>query len=139
MRIEDSCQRNSGRRLFSWNLYAFDTDPAQQVESLFGAVIVAVNHPSDTGLNNQFRTFDTRGGGDVERRAVAVVGRLGNLRDGVGLGVEHIGFGVALVVLADVFETRRRAVVAVRDDHLVFDDQRPDLAAHAVGVFSPDA
>ena len=60
--------RNDSDLCFEFDLYAFDADPAQQVESLFGAVIVAVNHPSDTGLNNQFRTFDTRGGGDVERR-----------------------------------------------------------------------
>ena len=114
MRIEDSCQRNSGRLLFSWNLYAFDTDPAQQVESLFGAVIVAVNHPSDTGLNNQFRTFDTRGGGDVERRAVAVVGAFGHLGNGVGFGVQDIGFGLTRFVLADILEAVRATVAPFR-------------------------
>lgn len=46
--------RNDSDLCFEFDLHAFDADPAQQVESLFGAVIVAVNHPSDTGLNNQF-------------------------------------------------------------------------------------
>ena len=41
--------RNDSDLCFEFDLYAFDADPAQQVESLFGAVIVAVNHPSDTG------------------------------------------------------------------------------------------
>ena len=53
--------------------------------------------------------------------------------------MQDIGFGLTRFVLADILEAGRRAVVAVRDDHLVFDDQRPDLAAHAVGVFRPDA
>lgn len=124
--------RNDSDLCFEFDLYAFDADPAQQVESLFGAVIVAVNHPSDTGLNNQFRTFDTRGGGDVERRAVAVVGAFGDLRDGVRFGMEYVGFGLAVLVLADILEARGRAVVTVGNDHLVLDDQRPDLAAYAV-------
>ena len=49
--------RNDSDLCFEFDLYAFDADPAQQVESLFGAVIVAVNHPSDTGLNNQNKTI----------------------------------------------------------------------------------
>ena len=94
--ISDLCFRIRSVRIHA--------DPAQQVESLFGAVIVAVNHPSDTGLNNQFRTFDTRGGGDVERRAVAVVGAFGHLGNGVGFGVQDIGFGLTRFVLADILE-----------------------------------
>ena len=37
-------------------LYAFDADLAQQVEPLFRAVLLAVNHPLDTGLDDELRT-----------------------------------------------------------------------------------
>ena len=80
-----------------------------------------------------------QGAADVERRAVAVVGAFGDLRDGVRFGMEYVGFGLAVLVLADILEARGRAVVTVGNDHLVLDDQRPDLAPYAVRIFSPDA
>ncbi len=118
---------------------AFDADAAQQVEPLFRTVLVAVDHAPDAGLDDEFRALDAGGRRNVERRTVAVVGRLGDLRNGVRLGMEHVGFRAPRLVLADVLEARGRAVVAVRNDHLVLDDQRSHLAAHAVGVLGPDA
>ena len=41
------------------------------------------------------------------------------------------------VLLADVLEARRRAVVAIADNHLVLDDKRSDLAALAIAVLAP--
>ena len=121
------------------DLHALDSHLAQQVEPLLRTVFVAVDHAPDAGLNDEFRTLDAGCGGDVECRAVAVVGAFGHLRDGVGFGVEHVGFGLAGFVLADVFEPGGSAVVTVRDDHLVLDDQRSHLAADSVGVLRPDA
>ena len=48
------------------------------------------------------------------------------------VGLRHV-----VVVLADVLESRRRAVVAVADDHLVLHHQSPHLPADAVGVLGP--
>ena len=52
--------------------------------------------------------------------------------------MQNVGFGLAGLVLADVLESGRRAVVTVRDDHLVLDQQGAYLPADAVGVFGPD-
>ena len=53
--------------------------------------------------------------------------------------MEYIGLGLAGLILADILEARGRAVVTVGNDHLVLDDQCPDLASYAVRIFSPDA
>ena len=65
------------------DLHALDSHLAQQVEPLLRTVFVAVDHAPYAGLNDEFRTLDAGRSGDVERRAVAVVGAFGHLRDGV--------------------------------------------------------
>lgn len=48
-----------GLRLGNLALNTFDAHPAQQVEPLFRTVAVAIDHPSDAGLYDELRAFDT--------------------------------------------------------------------------------
>lgn len=120
-------------------LYALDAYAAKKLDALLRAVGVGIYHTLDTCLNNQLCALYAGRCRNVERRAVAVVSALGYLRDGVCLGVKHVGLGLAHIVLADILEARRSAVIAVRDNHLILDKQRSHLAAYAVGVLCPYA
>lgn len=113
-------------------LHAFDAHAPEQVETLFEAVGVAVDHAFYARLNNELAALDAGRGCYVQRRAVAVVGALGDLGYRIGFGVEHVWLGFAHVVLAHVLEAGGRAVVAVGYYHLVLDQQCAYLAPHAV-------
>ena len=107
--------------------------------SILAVIGVAIYHTTYARLNNQLGTLDAGRCGDVECCSVAVVGTFCHLGDGVGLGVQNIGLGFAHIILADVLKTRGGSVVAVRDYHLVLDDERTHLTTYAVGVLGPDA
>ena len=74
-----------------------------------------------------------------DRRARAVVGAAGELRDRIGLGMENILLRLTALVFADVLKAHGGAVVAIGDDTLVLDDEGAYLTALAIGVLSPDA
>ena len=89
-------------------------------------------------LDDELGALDTGGIGDVDGSTYAALSAAGELGDGVGLGMEHIVLRQSVLILTDVLESHGRAVVAVRDDALILDDQGADLAALAVGVLRPD-
>lgn len=115
----------------------FDVGSAKEVETVMEAIVAAENDAADAGLDDEFGAFDAGFVGDVECGTVGVVAAAGNLGDGVGFGVKNVGLG-DVVFFADIFETGGGAVVAVGDDHLVFDDECSNLTALAVGIFSPN-
>ena len=116
-----------------------DAGAAEELDAVVEAVLLVVDDALDAGLDDELGALDAGRGGDVERGTVAVVAAAGELGDGVGLGVENVGLGDVVVVLADVLEAAGGTVVAVADDHLLFDDEGADLTTPAVGVLGPDA
>ena len=104
----------------------------EEFQAVGEAILPSVNYALDAGLYDEFGAFDAGRVGDVERSAAGVVARAGNLRYGIGFGVQHIGFGKPVLVLANVLEAGGRAVVAVADNHLVLHDERTHLAARAI-------
>ena len=114
------------------DVYKFDIGAAEQFETVFETVFLGIDYALDACLDDELGTFDAGGGGDVEGGAFAAVARPGYLGDGVGFGVEHVGDGQVVVVLAYVLEAGGGAVVAVGDDHLVFYDQCSYLTAFTV-------
>ena len=90
-------------------------------------------------LDDELGALDAGGISDVDRRTRAVIGAAGELRDGIGLGMEHILLRLTALVFADVLKAHGGAVVAIGDDTLVLDDEGAYLTALAVGVLSPDA
>jgi len=52
--------------------------------------------------------------------------------------VQHVGFGFAALVLANILEPRWRTVVTIGNNHSVLHNKRPNLPALAVGVLSPN-
>ena len=119
-------------------MYHIDFSPFQKVDALAEPVFPGIDDTFDAGLYYQFGAFYAWSVGDVERRSVAVVGASGEFRYGVCLGMEHVGSGQAVFILADVLETRRGSVVTVGDDHRVLDNDRSDLSSAAIRVFGPD-
>ena len=117
----------------------FDSGSFQEFDAVAEAVFLAIDHALDACLDNEFRALDAGRGRDVDGGSVAVVVRAGELRDGVGLGVEHVGFCQSVFVFADVLESAGRAVVAVADNHFVLHDECAHLPPLAVAVFGPDA
>ena len=51
--------------------------------------------------------------------------------------MENVGLGEIVLIFAHVFESGRGAVVTVRNDHFVLDDQGAYLSSLAVTVFCP--
>ena len=66
------------------------------------------------------RTFQTWGGCDIERCAVAVVVAASQFSDGIGLGMEDVRLCHIAIILTDVLKTTGGAIVAITDNHLVF-------------------
>ena len=119
--------------LLHLSLDALDAYSFQQVESILGAIVIEIYHSLDTRLDDELRALDAGGCGDVERSSVAVVRTLCNLCDGVCLGVQNIRLCLACyLILADILKARWRAVVAIRDNHLILDYERTHLTTHAV-------
>ena len=105
---------------------------AQQVDTVGDAVQVGIDHTSDAGLDDELGAVQAWRRGDIERCTLARVVRAGHFGYGVCLGMQHISFGHALLVLADVLKPRRSAVESVGYDGTVLDHQRAHLAAHAI-------
>ena len=120
-------------------LFNFDSGTFEQVDAVGEPVFVPIHHAFDAGLDDQFGAFQTGRGRNIQGAAFAAVARFGHLGDGVGLGMEDIGLGDAVLVFADVLEAGRRTIVSVRDNHPVFDDEGAYLAAFAVGILGPDS
>ena len=124
---------------FNRYILYFNIRSPQQFASLLRPVFLGVNHPPDAGLDDEFRTFDARRRGNVYRRPLAAVRRSCDLRNRIRLGMEDVGLGQSVGVLADILKACRRPVVTVRDNHLVLDDERADLPPLAIGVLRPDS
>ena len=92
-----------------------DAAALEQFHAIGVVVEVAIYNPPNARLDDEFRALHTRRGSNIEGAAIAAIVALGQLGDGVGLGVEHIGFGYSAVVLADVLKARGGTVVAIRD------------------------
>lgn len=120
-------------------MHAFDTCPAEQLYTVGDTIELVEYHTADSGLDNQLGTFDTRGGCDIERGAVAGIVAPGDLCDGVGLGMQDVRLGDAVLVLAYVLETGGGAVVTVGNNHLILDDYGPDLAALTIRILGPNS
>ena len=114
------------------DVYTLNPHLPKQRETLLEAVRVAVYHTLDTRLYDELGALDTRRCGNIERRAIAVIGALGNLSYSIGLGVEYIWLGLTHIVLADILKACRSTVIAIRDNHIILDYKRTDLTAHAV-------
>lgn len=123
---------------FFVELFDFHPGRAEKIQPFGVRVTVAVHHAPDAGLVDELAAFAAGRHGYVEGGSFARLGRGRDLEDGVGLGVEHVPFGLVVFVFARVFKAGRSAVVAVRDDLAVFDDQGPDFLAVAVREFGPD-
>ena len=108
-----------------------DLDPrlVQKLQTTWVLVGARIHHPHDARLVDELGALAARRQRDVQRGALGTVAALGQLGDRVGLGMKHVPMGFSFVVFADVGEAARGAVVAVGDDHLVFDNQRADLLA----------
>ena len=118
-------------------LFHFYADSAEQVHAVRQPVLVLVDDSPYACLDYQLRAFYAGGCRHIQGRALGAVAGLGDLGYGVGLRMQHIRLGDAVLVLADVLEARRGAVVSVGDDHPVLDEQGAHLAAFAVGVPGP--
>ena len=116
-----------------------DACTAQQVDAIGEPILLAIDHPTDAGLDDEFGTLDTGRGRDIDGGTVAVVVATGEFRDRISLSMKHIGLGDVVLILSHILKPAGRSVITVTDDHLVLDHQRTDLTAHAVGVLSPDA
>ena len=98
----------------------------------FQSVFFRIYHSLDACLDNQFGTLDARRGCDVERRAIAVVRTLCNLRNCISLGMQDVGLSLSHIILANILEARGCTIITIRDNHLILHKQRSDLATHAV-------
>ena len=117
----------------------FDASATQEVDAIGQTIFLAIDDATDASLDDEFGTLDAGRGGDIDSSAIAIVIATGQLRDGISLGMEHVGLGDVVVVLAHVLEAAGRTVITIADDHLVLDHQGTDLTALAVGVLGPDA
>lgn len=115
----------------------FNAGPFQQVGAVCQAVLPGIDDLLDTGLDDQFGAFDAGRIRDVHGRSFAVVVGAGNFGDRIGFGMENVGLGEIILIFAHVFESGRGAVVTVRNDHFVLDDQGAYLSSLAVTVFCP--
>ena len=95
-------------------MFDFNPGPLQQLDAVVKPVGVLIDNASDAGLNYEFRALHARGCCDIESRALAAVAGLCNLRDCICLCMKDIRFGDTVLVFADILESRRGAVVAVR-------------------------
>lgn len=117
----------------------FYTGPAEQIETVVKPVVLAIDHPLDSGLYNELGALYAWRGRDIERGTIAVVRAACKLGDGVGLSMEHVGLGDSLVVLANILESAGRTVVTVTDYHLVLHHESSHLPPSAIAVLCPDA
>ena len=116
----------------------FNAGAAQQIHTVMHAVVLAKHHALDTRLDDELAALHAGRRGDVERGTLAAVVAARYLGDGVGLGMQHIGLSVVGILFTDVLKARRRAVIAIADDHFVLDEQGAHLTAAAIGIFGPD-
>ena len=93
--------------------------------------------PLDAGLQDQLAAIAARRQGNVQRAPLRTVSAAGHFQNGVCLGVQNVPFGLSVVVLTGIGETPGCAIVAIRDDHAVLDQQRTYLLAGAVAEFGP--
>ena len=121
------------------DVFYFDVCTSEEVDAVFEAVVFGIDHSLDTSLDDEFGTFDAGRGCDVEGGSVAGVVGARQFCDGIGFGMEYIGFCDVVIVFAYVFEAGGSTIVAIGDDGFVLHDECTDLATFAVGVFCPDA
>ncbi len=124
--------------LVHFHQHHLDAGAAEQVDAVGQAVLLAVDHPFDACLDDKLGALDARRGGDIERRAVAVVRAARELGDGVCLCMQHVRLGHVVVVLADVLESAGRTIVAIADYHLIFHHQGAHLPPLAIAVLGPN-
>src|SRR5690606_38887306 len=86
---------------------------------------------------NQFAAFFAWRHCDVQSSFVTALGGLGNLEYRVSFGMQNIPFGYSGIIFTAIFKTGGRAIVSVRDNHAVFDDNRPDFFSLAIRQFPP--
>ena len=117
----------------------FNAGAAKEIDAVGETVLTCIDDALDATLDDEFGTLDAWAIGDVEGCAIARIVALGDFGDGIGFGMEYVGFGTIVFGLAIVLEACRRAVIAVADDHLFLYDETTYLTALAVGVFGPDS
>lgn len=119
-------------------MFEFDTGPLEQVEAVGDAIKLVEDHSADAGLDDELGALQAGGGGDVEGGTFGGIVGTRHLCDRVGLGMEHIGLGEAVGILAHIFKAGRGAVVAVGDNHGVLHQQGTHFAPLAIGVLGPN-
>ncbi len=110
-------------------LYAYLT---HEVETVGNTVKVMEDHPLDTSLDNQLATLHTRRRRDIQGRILRGIIATGHLCDGICLGMKHIWLCQAVLILTDILHTRRRTVIAIRNNHVVLDQNGTDLPTHTI-------
>ena len=116
-----------------------DVCPFQQVDAIREPVLLAVDHPLYSSLDDKLGAFYAWRRRDIECGAVAVVSASCQFRYGVRLGVEHVWLCNVVLILTDIVKSAWRAVVSVGDNHLVLYHECSDLPPFAVAVLRPYA
>ena len=95
------------------NLFDLNSGLSQKIRSVLKPVCIPIHYSSYTGLDNEFRTLNAGGRSHIKCRTLAAVSGLGHLRYGIGLGVENIGLGNPVLILANILKPGRSTVVPV--------------------------
>ena len=84
------------------------------------------------GWDDEFGTFYTGRSRDVHCGTVAAVVGACYFGNGIGFGMEHIGFGEIVFIFTYILKTGWRAVISVRDNHFILYDECTHLTTLAV-------
>ena len=114
----------------------FDASSAKEVNAIGQAILTTIYNAFDASLYDELGTFYAWRVCNIECAAIAVVAASGNLGDGIGFGMKHVGFCYA-IFFADVLKAAWRAIVSVADNHLVLHDEGTYLTTLAVAVLAP--
>ena len=68
-----------------------DACTAQQVDAIGEPILLAIDHPTDACLDDEFGTLDTGGCRDIDGGTVAVVIATGEFRDRISLSSNPLG------------------------------------------------
>ena len=116
---------------------ALDSGTSQKFDTVEKTIFIHINHPFDSRLDNQFRALHTRRCRNIEGGTLRTITRLGHFRDGISLSVKNIRLSNPVFVFADIFESRRRSVIAIGNNHPVLDYECAYLSSFALGILSP--
>jgi hypothetical protein len=117
--------------------FDFDSRMGQKFQPSCVLIRLMVDNALDAALQNQFATLFARRQGDVQSAIFGIVGGAGNFQYRIGLSVQDIPMGLALLIFAGIWESTRGAIVAIADDHAVFDQQCAHLFSRTMRKRGP--